>query len=121
MRPALKAALHRLGTLLLATVAGSAMQPGEPTYGAADPEQVAGNPAELETWSDARRAGTVAAFQRYLELFPTGTYAEEAFRRLIERTLRDRPVERLVDIRPAAGPDELPRERVIAAADLTLY
>ena len=30
MHPAIKAALHRLGTVLLATVAGGAMQAGQP-------------------------------------------------------------------------------------------
>ena len=121
MHPAIKAALHRLGTVLLATVAGGAMQPGQPARGAVEPTQAAATPADQETWAAARRAGTAAAFQRYLELFPTGAYAEDAFRLLVEQSLRARPVARLVDIEPGAGPDSPPRQRVVAAAELTLY
>ena len=74
MHPAIKAALHRLGTVLLASVAGGAMQPGQAAHGAVGPAEAAVTPADQETWAAARRAGTVAAFQRYLELFPTGAY-----------------------------------------------
>jgi hypothetical protein len=121
MHPALKAALHRLGTVLLATVAGGAMHSGKPVLGAVDPTQQAANPAEQETWASAQRAGTASAFQRYLELFPTGAFAEDAFRLLIERSLQQRPVAELVDIEPGAGPGTAARQRVVAAADLSLY
>ena len=121
MHPAIKAALHRLGTVLLATVAGGAMQAGNPSHGAVEPTQEAVTPAEQETWAEAQRAGTGSAYQRYLELFPTGAYAEDAFRLLIERSLRARPVAQLVDIEPGAGPGSAPHRRVVAAADLTLY
>ena len=120
MSPALKAALTRLGTLLLATVAGSGVQPAV-VRAQADTQQVPAGPNDQETWTAARRAGTVAAFQRYLELFPTGAYAEDAFRLLVEQSLRARPVARLVDIEPGAGPDSPPRQRVVAAAELSLY
>ena len=121
MHPALKAALQRLGTVLLATVAGGAMQPGHRAQGAVEPTQQTLTPAEEDTWAAARRAGTASAFQRYLELFPTGAYAEDAFRLLIEQSLRARPVTRLVDIEPGAGPGGAPAQRVVAAADLSLY
>jgi hypothetical protein len=121
MHPAIKAALHRLGTVLLAGVAGGAMQPGQPARGAVEPRQEAVGPAEQETWAAAQRVGTPAAYQRYLELFPLGAYAEEAFRRLVERSLKGQPVQRLVDIEPGAGPGDPPRQRVVAAAELTLY
>lgn len=121
MHPALKAALRRLGTVLLASVAGGAMQPGQVAHGAVEPAQEVVTPAEQEIWDAARRAGTLSAYQRYLELFPTGAYAEDAFRLLIERSLPARPVTRLVDIEPGAGPGTAPRERVVAAADLALY
>jgi hypothetical protein len=121
MSPALKAALQRIGTLLLATMAGGAMHPGQVAHGATQPAQEAVSPAEQEAWTATRRAGTAAAYQRYLELYPTGAFAEEAFRLLIVRSLRARPVQRLVDIQPGAGPGSAPRERVVAAADLALY
>ena len=121
MPPALKAVLHRFGTLLLAATAGAAVQPGTVARGAVDPAQAAVGPAEQETWAAAQRSGSAAAYQRYLELFPTGAYAEEAFRRLVESSLIARPVARLVDIEPGAGPDQPPRERVVAATDLALY
>jgi hypothetical protein len=45
-------------------------------------------------WAAAVEAGTAAACQQYLEEFPTGRHAEEAFRCLIEGGL---------DIAPDAG------------------
>ena len=90
-------------------------------HGAVGPADAAVGPADQETWTAAQRAGTVAAFQRYLELFPTGAFAEDAFRGLVEQSLRRQPVTRLVDIEPGAGPNAAMRQRVVAAADLTLY
>ena len=121
MPPALKAAFRRFGTLLLATVAGSSMQPVDMARGQVDTQQIPAAPNDQETWTVARRAGTVAAYQRYLELFPTGAYAEDAFRLLVENSLRaPRPV-KLVEIEPGAGPTGPTRELQVAAADLTLY
>jgi hypothetical protein len=121
MPPALKASFRRFGTLLLATVAGSSMQPAEMARGQVDTQQSPAAPNDQGTWTIARRAGTVAAYQRYLELFPTGAYAEDAFRLLIESSLRaPRPVN-LVQIEPGAGPTGPTRELQVAAADLSLY
>jgi hypothetical protein len=47
-------------------------------------------------WAAASEAGTAEACQQYLEAFPAGQHAEEAFRCLIEGSL---------DTAPAAGPD----------------
>jgi hypothetical protein len=124
MRPALKAALDQLRALLLAAAAGGAGQLGGQAQAAVDPaeqRQELISAAEQKVWAEAQQAGTPEGYQRYLELFPTGRFAEDAFRLLIERSLTARPVRALVDIEPAAGPGDLPRERLVAAADLALY
>jgi hypothetical protein len=124
MRPALKAALEHVRALLLAAAAGGAGQLGGQAQAAVDPaeqQQELISAAEQKVWAEAQQANTAEAYQRYLELFPTGQFAEDAFRFLIERSLSARPVRALVDIEPAAGPGDLPRERLVAAADLALY
>jgi hypothetical protein len=47
-------------------------------------------------WAAASEAGTAEACQQYLEAFPAGRHAEEAFRCLVEGDL---------DIAPGAGED----------------
>jgi hypothetical protein len=47
-------------------------------------------------WAAAGEAGTAEACQQYLEAFPAGRHAEEAFRCLVEGDL---------DIAPGAGED----------------
>jgi hypothetical protein len=47
-------------------------------------------------WAAASEAGTAEAYQQYLEAFPAGRHAEEAFRRLIEGSL---------EVAPGAGED----------------
>ncbi|MGH6919148.1 MAG: hypothetical protein ACREJ0_15755 [Geminicoccaceae bacterium] len=42
-------------------------------------------------WAAAREAGTAEAYQDYLQQFPAGRHAEEAFRRLIEGSLEAVP------------------------------
>ena len=42
-------------------------------------------------WAAAVEADTPEAYQRYLEEFPAGRYAEEAFRMLIENQLEMAP------------------------------
>jgi hypothetical protein len=123
MRPALKAALEHVRALLLAAAAGGAGQLGGQAQAAVDPaeRQELISAAEQKVWAEAQQAKTAEGYQRYLELFPTGQFAEDAFRSLIERSLASRPVKGLVDIEPAAGPGDLPRERLVAAADLALY
>ena len=123
MRPALKAALEHVRALLLAAAAGGAGQLGGQAQAAVDPaeRQELISAAEQKVWAEAQQAKTAEGYQRYLELFPTGQFAEDAFRALIERSLASRPVKGLVDIEPAAGPGDLPRERLVAAADLALY
>ena len=121
MHPAIKAALHRIGTLLLATAAGGAMQPGQVAQAAIDTAQQATSPAEQEAWSAAQRADSAVAYQRYLELFPMGVHMEEAFRRIVERSLNRAPSRRLVDIEPALGPAADAKPLSVAAASLSLY
>jgi hypothetical protein len=121
MRPALKAALDRLRALLLAAAAGGAPQIALHAQAAVDPGQELISAAEQKTWHEAQRQKTAAAYQRYLELFPTGQYAEEAFRLLIERSLEGRPVRRLIDVEPPLTPGGPERRRAIAAAALSLY
>jgi hypothetical protein len=120
MHPALKAALHRIGTLLLATAAGAAMQPGRVAEAAIDAQQAA-SPAEQAAWTQAQRADTAAAYQRYLELYPMGLHMEAAFRRIVEDSLTRAPARRLVDIAPALGPAGDAKPMSVAAASLSLY
>lgn len=99
MGPLWRGFMVRLRTVLLAAAAGGATQ--MPSHA-----QAAISPAEQAAWDKARGSGNATAFQRYLELYPTGQYAEEAFRILIEKSWRNpRRVE------PPASPGQ--------AADLT--
>jgi hypothetical protein len=76
------AALCRnLKALVVAAVAGSAGAQAQVT-----PD------ADTAAWEAAQATGSVEACQRYLEEFPAGRYAEQAFRCIVEQTL------------PAAGP-----------------
>jgi hypothetical protein len=52
--------------------------------------------ADDAAWAGAVEAGTAEACQQYLEEFPAGRHAEEAFRCLIEGQL---------ELDPAVGPD----------------
>lgn len=62
-----------LRTLMIATFASS---------GVAQAQQPAD--ADDRAWEAAQSAGTTDAFQRYLEQYPIGRHAEDAFRSLIE-------------------------------------
>ncbi len=117
MPPAMKAVLDRWRAVALAVLAGGA------PLAAVGPEaqsQSAGA-GEAAAWAAAQQAGTAEAYQRYLELFPIGARAEEAFRLLIELSFQRRPVTRLVDVEPAAAAGVPEQTRVVAAADLALY
>ena len=65
---ALYAGLRALAIAALASVAAGGAHGQSPT----DPEAAA--------WSRARQENTLEAYQRYLELFPLGAHAAEAFR-----------------------------------------
>lgn len=52
--------------------------------------------ADDAAWAAASEAGSAEACQQYLEAFPAGRHAEEAFRCLVEDSL---------EIAPDAGPD----------------
>ena len=125
MRPALKAALDRVRALLLAAAAGGASQLAGHAEAAVNlAEQSVISAAEQKTWAQAQAKKTVEAYQRYLELFPTGQFAEEAFRSLIERSFKGPSVRSLVVIRPAippaAGQPGRPA-RTIQAVKLDMY
>ena len=111
-RPDWRPLASRLRTLLLAAVAGGAAQ-------APDMAQAAVTPAEQAAWDRARRSGSADAFQRYLELYPTGQFAEEAFRVLIEKSWR--PPRRIEPASGAAPGDPGPNRAQIAAAAQSIY
>ena len=56
---------------------------------------------EDRLWMEARAQDTPDAYQRYLEAFPVGRFASEAFRRIIEEGDATAP-------EPGAGPNVLP-------------
>lgn len=74
----------RFRALLVAAAAGGAAtaQPAVPAHAAPVTSQ------EQAAWDRARGSGSAAAFQRYLELYPTGQYAELAFKILVEKSWR---------------------------------
>jgi len=76
----LVAVCSSLRPLMLAGFAGSAAAQGQPLPSADD-----------EAWAAAREMGSAEACQRYLEAFPTGRHAAEAFRCLVESRLDDEP------------------------------
>ena len=121
MRPALKAALDRIRAVLLAAVAGGPVSWGGHAQAALGLEATLPSAAEQQSWATAQARQTPEAYQRYLELFPTGLYAEEAFRRLIESAMAQRPVTRMVDVEPPLRPGGPTQRRPIAAAALGLY
>jgi hypothetical protein len=88
MRAGWRGASLRLRTLVLALMASGASQSPQPAVAAVTADEQA-------AWDRARSAGTADAFQRYLEEYPTGQYAEEAFRTIIEQSwsggLREAP------------------------------
>jgi hypothetical protein len=75
----------RLRTLLLAGAATSL------------PGSAAPQPADQAAWVDAQRAGTIEAYQDFLESYPTSPLADQAFRSLVEQSL-------LRDISPGGSP-----------------
>jgi hypothetical protein len=121
MSPAFKAALHRFRTMLLAVAAGGALPIGGSGHAAIEPGQQEASPADQEAWAVAQQARTVAAYQRYLELFPVGVHAEDAFRELIEQSFSGQTAKRVVDLEPPLVPGGLPQRRMITAAALSLY
>ena len=72
--------LISLRALVIAAVAG---------VPAAHAQQVPGS--DEAAWAAAAEADTPEAYQQYLEDFPAGRYAEEAFRLLIESQLEVAP------------------------------
>lgn len=121
MLPAFRAARLRCRSLILAVLAGGAAGLVGDASAAIDPQAQDMLAVETAVWDEAQRVGTPESYQHYLELFPIGQYAEEAFRRLVERSFERQPEPRLVDILPPLGPGAAPRTRIVAAAELALY
>lgn len=71
----LQALVTRLRGLLFATAASS--------LAATSPAGAQDN-ADMAAWESAKRTGTFEAYQDYLKNFPTGQYADEAFRTMID-------------------------------------
>jgi hypothetical protein len=69
---------------------------------------------EAAEWNSARGIGTAAAYQHYLEQYPVGRYAGDAFRRMIELTIDP---EAAVE-GPAAGPEGVSKASRGLALDL---
>ena len=63
-----------LRALLIAALAGSASPA---------PAQAPGD-REAAAWEAAQAAGTIEAYQHYLEIYPLGPHAAEAFRSIVE-------------------------------------
>jgi hypothetical protein len=97
MRRAWRGFAGRLRTLLVAAAAGGAAQ--VPQVG-----QAAVSSQEQAAWDRARGSGSAEAFQSYLEQYPTGAYAEQAFRILIEKSWRA-PKRKAPPARPGERPE----------------
>lgn len=70
------AMMASLRALVIASFAGSTSAPAQ-------------QPADADdaAWSNAQSSNTPDAYQRYLEQFPIGRHAEEAFRSIVERSV----------------------------------
>lgn len=55
--------------------------------GPSAPSAQTANPNDASAWSNARAAGTLEAYEGYLGQFPTGAYADQAFRCIVELTV----------------------------------
>ncbi len=84
-----------LRTLLIAALAGGTGGVASDAHAQSSPDR------EAAEWNTALGVGTAEAFQRYLEQYPMGAHAGDAFRRYIELTIDP---EGNFD-GPAAGPD----------------
>jgi hypothetical protein len=74
-----------LRALVMAALAGAPLAQGQESPSADD-----------DAWAAAVEAGTIDACQQYLEEFPAGRHAEEAFRCVVESQLQ---------VDPAVGPE----------------
>lgn len=71
----LQVLVARLRSLLLATAASGLV---------ATSSASAQDDADTAAWQSAKQTGTFEAYQDYLKNFPTGRYADEAFRTMID-------------------------------------
>lgn len=65
----------RIWAVVIASLPGAGVQAQQP----ADADHAA--------WQAARSADTYQGYQRYLDQFPIGRHADEAFRRMIEESI----------------------------------
>jgi len=97
-----------LRALMIAALAGGSGGAAPQAYAQSSPDR------EAAEWNTARGVGTAAAYQRYLEQFPVGEHAGDAFRRIIELTIDpDASFEG-----PAAGPGSVTHTSRGLALDL---
>ncbi|MDX6750930.1 hypothetical protein SH611_14000 [Geminicoccaceae bacterium 1502E] len=99
----LRSLLVTLRTLLVASAASGALSSSGQTQ-ETDPE--------AQLWAEALEEGTPDAFQNYLDTYPFGPHAQEAFEAMIVTALGSRSIE---DIEPADGG---PRVDVTPLGDL---
>ena len=85
--------LASLRALLIAALAGN------PIGAASEAQAQSSADRESAEWNATLGVGTAAAYQHYLEQYPLGLHAGEAFRRMIELTIDPDLIEG-----PGAGP-----------------
>ncbi len=82
-----------LRALMIAALAGGPAGTATTAYAQSSAER------EAAQWNSAQGIGTVTAYQRYLEQYPLGRHAGEAFRHIVELTIDPDAA-----IAPGAGP-----------------
>jgi hypothetical protein len=70
-----------LRALMVAALAGGPVGAAPQAYAQSSADR------EAAEWNSAQGIGTAAAYQRYLEQYPMGRYAGDAFRYIIELTI----------------------------------
>jgi hypothetical protein len=97
-----------LRALVIAALAGGSVGAATQLHAQSSPDR------EAAEWNTAIGVGTAEAYQRYLEQYPMGQHAGDAFRRIIELTIDpDATFEG-----PGAGPGDVSSSRRGLALDL---
>jgi hypothetical protein len=96
-----------LRALMIAALAGS------PVGTATTAHAQSGAEREAAEWNSAQGLGTAAAYQRYLEQYPVGRHAGDAFRNMVELTIDPHAV-----AGPGAGPGSVSHTSRGLAVDL---
>jgi hypothetical protein len=94
--------------LMIAALAGGPVGTATTSYAQSSADR------EAAEWNSAQGLGTAAAYQRYLEQYPVGRHAGDAFRNMIELTIDpDAAVSG-----PGAGPGSVSRSTRGLVVDL---